>query len=308
MYDIPILFVFFNRKDIALQTFQKIKAIRPASLYLAQDGPRESRGREEALMVEDIRHSIMNEIDWECDVHTLFREINLGCSEGVKTAVDWLFENDEKGIVLEDDCIVNSSFFRYMQEMLELYKDDQRIGMVAGSNLVKGFHPRFSYHFSRFKSCWGWATWRRAWKNMDMEMSWRNEHLKDVINNSGFNGQYKSKWLFQLKCIDNDYVSAWDWQWYFTLASQNQLCIYPAVNLVTNIGNDSEATHTSFGNISVENKELTFPLNAPGIVAPDADFDKLFSASENTIYYLAIRYIPHSVKLFIKDIIKKVKK
>lgn len=305
MYDIPILFVFFNRKDIALQTFQKIKFARPASLYLAQDGPRR---HEEAETVADVRKAITEAIDWQCEVHTLFREKNLGCSLGVKTAIDWLLENEEYGIILEDDCICNSSFFRFMEYMLLKYKDDQRIGMVAGSNLVKGFHPSFSYHFSRFKSCWGWGTWRRAWKNMDMDMSWRKKHLKDVINNSGFNGQYNSKWRFQLKCIDNDYVSAWDWQWYFSLAAQNQLCVYPAVNLVTNIGNDSEATHTSFGDISVESHELEFPLLEPGIVAPNAEFDRLFSANENSLYFQAIRYIPYGLKKQIKNIIAKIRK
>lgn len=305
MYNIPILFVFFNRKDIALKAFAEIRKVQPKRIYLAQDGPRK---REEEDTVADVRKAITDTIDWPCEVHTLFRNQNLGCSLGVKTAIDWLMENEECGIVLEDDCIANSSFFRYMEEMLAKYKDDQRIGMVAGSNLIKGFNPRFSYHFSRFKSCWGWATWRRAWQNMDMDMTWRKDHLKDVINNSGFNGQHNSKWRFQLKCIDNDYVSAWDWQWYFTLAAQNQLCIYPAVNLVTNIGNDAEATHTSFGDIAVESKELEFPLQGPSTVVPDVEFDRLFSKNENTLYFQAIRYIPHGVKQRIKNIISKIHK
>lgn len=307
MYNIPILFVFFNRKEIALRTFDSICKAKPARLYLAQDGPRKDKGAAEVALVEDLRATIRARIDWECEVHTLFREKNLGCAQGVKTAIDWLFENEEKGIILEDDCVANHSFFRYMEEILEKYENDQRIGMVAGSNLVKGFHSRYSYHFSRFKSCWGWATWRRAWKNMDMELSWRKEHLADVINNSGFNGKFASKWKFQLRCIDNKEVSAWDWQWYFTLAAQNQLCVYPAVNLVTNIGNDAEATHTAFGDISVKSYDLDFPLQSPGIVAPDYAFDKLFSKNENTLYYIAIRYIPYSVKKFLKKIIQKIK-
>lgn len=303
MYNTPILFVFFNRKDTAIRTFERIKAVKPSQLYLAQDGPRKHN---EAEIVADVRKAITEAIDWPCEVHTLFREKNLGCSLGVKTAIDWLMENEEYGIILEDDCVCNSSFFKYMEEILIDYKDDQRIGMVAGSNLVKGFTPSYSYHFSRFKSCWGWGTWRRAWKNMDMDMSWRKKHLKDVINNSGFNGQYNSKWHFQLKCIDNDYVSAWDWQWYFALAAQNQLCIYPAVNLVTNIGNDAEATHTSFGQIAVESHELEFPLHGPGIIAPDYDFDRLFSKNENTLYFIAIRYIPYGLKKVLKTIINKM--
>lgn len=305
MYNIPVLFVFFNRKEIAQKAFAEICKVKPSRLYLAQDGPRQAKGKQEEMAVQEVRKAIVDAIDWQCEVHTLYRTQNLGCAQGVKTAVDWLMDNEECGIILEDDCIANNSFFRYMEEMLTSYKDDQRIGMVAGSNLVKRFTPRYSYHFSRFKSCWGWATWRRAWKNMDMDMSWRKEHLADVINNSGFNGEYNSKWKFQLKCIDNNYVSAWDWQWYFTLASQNQLCIYPAVNLVTNIGNDSEATHTSFGEISVKSHELEFPLRGPGIVAPDSGFDKLFSDNENTLYFQAIRYIPHGLKQRIKAIVGK---
>lgn len=305
MYNVPILFVFFNRKDIALKAFAEIRKVQPRYLYLAQDGPRRV---EETELVADVRKAITDAIDWQCEVRTLFREKNLGCSLGVKTAIDWLLENEEQGVILEDDCIANVSFFRFMEEMLTTYKDDQRIGMVAGSNLVRGFKPRFSYQFSRFKSCWGWGTWRRAWKNMDMEMSWRNNHFKDVINNSGFNGQHNSKWHFQLSCIDNGYVSAWDWQWYFTLAAQNQLCIYPAVNLVMNIGNDAEATHTSFADIAVESKELEFPLRGPGIVAPDVEFDRLFSKKENTVCNIIKRYIPQGIKFYLKRLIIRIKK
>jgi len=305
-YSTPILFVFFNRKDIALNAFEQIKRIRPQKLYLAQDGPRTDHGKQEQQVVQDVREAILNNIDWDCQVFELFREKNLGCALGVKTAIDWLMEYEEYGIILEDDCIANDSFFRYMEEMLVKYSNDQRIGMVAGTNLIKDFKPRYSYHFSRFKSCWGWGTWRRAWKNMDMDMSWRKEHLKDVINNSGFNGQFNSKWKFQLRCIDNNQVSAWDWQWYFTLSAQNQLCIYPAVNLITNIGNDTDATHTSFGEISVKSQDLDFPLHGPGIIAPDYEFDRLFSKAENSLYFVAIRYIPYSIKKALKQIIAKL--
>lgn len=307
-YNIPILFVFFNRKEISLQAFEHIRKVHPSKLYLAQDGPRKERSEQDQRIIADVRSCILNLIDWECDVQTLFRTENLGCAQGVKTAIDWLFENEEYGIILEDDCIPSDSFFPFIQDLLKLYCHDQRVGMIAGSNLVKGFKPQFSYHFSRFKSCWGWATWRRAWKNMDMNMSWRESHLEDVFNNSGFNGEFNSKWKFQLQCIDKDYVSAWDWQWYFTLASQNQLCIYPAVNLISNIGNDVEATHTSLGKITVASHDLDFPLRGPGIVAPDYQFDRLFSREENSLYFIAIRYIPYGIKRRIKSLINRFRK
>ena len=112
MFNIPILFVFFNRKDIAMQSFERIKAIRPSTLYLAQDGARQDRGMEEKEVIKELRQSIIDSIDWDCDVHTRFIEYNLGCANGVKTAIDWMFETEQYGIILEDDCVVGDSFFK----------------------------------------------------------------------------------------------------------------------------------------------------------------------------------------------------
>ena len=304
-YNIPILFIFFNREDIALKTFERIRSARPSRLYLSQDGPRQERGNEEKERVRRIREKIISLIDWECDIHKRFMDKNLGCAMGVKTAIDWMFETESCGIILEDDCVVSDSFFPYMEHVLQRYKDDQRIGMVAGTNPIEKYKGRTSYHFSRFKSCWGWATWSRAWKNMDMDMTWREADKLSVMNNSGFNGRHNSKWRFQLRCIDRHRVSAWDWQWYFSLAAQNQLCVYPAVNLVSNIGNDIEATHTSFGDITRERHELPLPLTAPSIVAPDYHFDKMFDANENRLPTMLARIIPHTLKGYIKRLINR---
>lgn len=304
-YNIPILFIFFNREDIALKAFEKIRSVRPTRLYLSQDGPRIDRGEEEQRKLIRIRKHIIERIDWECTVHQRFMNKNLGCAMGVKTAIDWIFETEKYGIILEDDCVVSKSFFPFMEDILVRYKDDQRIGMVAGTNPIEKYRGRTSFHFSRFKSCWGWATWARAWKNMDMDMTWRETDMMSVINNSGFNSRHNSKWHFQLKCIDRNHVSAWDWQWYFSLAAQNQLCVYPALNLVSNIGNDSEATHTSFSEITIKSQELEFPLKAPTIVAPDYLFDKMFDANENRMRVLLTRMLPHPLKCFIKKLFSK---
>lgn len=304
-YNIPILFIFFNREDIALKAFEMIRSVRPTRLYLSQDGPRIDRGEEEQRKLIRIRKHIIERIDWECTVHQRFMNKNLGCAMGVKTAIDWIFETEKYGIILEDDCVVSKSFFPFMEDILVRYKDDQRIGMVAGTNPIEKYRGRTSFHFSRFKSCWGWATWARAWKNMDMDMTWRETDMMSVINNSGFNSRHNSKWHFQLKCIDRNHVSAWDWQWYFSLAAQNQLCVYPALNLVSNIGNDSEATHTSFGDITRERHELPLPLTAPSIVAPDYHFDKMFDANENRLATMLARIIPHTLKGYIKRLINR---
>lgn len=305
MYNTPVLFVIFNRPEIAYKSFLKIREAKPQKLYIAQDGARIDKEGEKELVLET-RKRIMDLIDWPCDVQTLFQEQNLGCGKGVFTAISWLFENEEKGIVLEDDCVVNPSFFNFMEEMLEKYKDDQRIGMVAGSNLIPAYKEnRSSYFFSRYKSCWGWGSWKRAWANMDLEMNWRKDYLMDVVNNSGYYAKGQDKWLHQLKCIDTNYVSAWDWQWFFTLASQNQLCVYPSVNLVSNIGNDADATHTSFGTITYESYELEFPLREPLYVCPNERFDKTFWKEENTLRLRFQRLLPNALKTKLKIILKR---
>lgn len=281
-YNIPILFIFFNRPETALISFEKIKKCKPAKLYLASDGGRENKKGEEQIVI-NLRETIIGQIDWNCEVKTLFRDRNYGCGPNVFAAINWLFENEEYGIILEDDCIVQDSFFAYMEEMLTIYKDDQRIGMVAGYNSISKHYTSYSYLFSTYKACWGWGTWKRAWKQMDYEMKWRNTpQADDIIFRMGYKGTDKQECLYKLYKIDYKMVSAWDWQWYFSLAANNQLCIFPSINLVSNIGFGKNATHTSKRCKSVcATGDLEFPLKHPICVVCNMKFDKEF---HNNLY------------------------
>lgn len=299
MFRTPILFIIFKRKDLALRTFEKIKEIKPATLYIACDGARKDIDNEEQL-VRETKETILNSIDWPCDVHKLFQEKNLGCGLGVYTAINWLFENEEMGIILEDDCVADPSFFVYAEEMLKRYSEDQRVGMIAGTNQVTKYLMPNSYCFSKYAACWGWATWRRAWKNMDINMEFLKDYKLSVLNNRGYCGKEMNRWNFQLKTISLNRVSAWDWQWYFSLASQNQLCIFPKVNLISNIGNDSFATHTSLSNIYIESHSMTFPLKHPAYIVPDTDFDHAFYKADNSRSAILKRMLPYWLKQMIK--------
>jgi len=300
---LPILFVIFNRQEVAMQSFQSIKQYAPTRLYIAADGARDNRQSEKELC-KKTRSSILSSIDWDCEVKTLFQDSNLGCGISVYTAINWFFENEEQGVILEDDCIAQPSFFPFAEEMLDRYKSDSRIGMVAGFNGTK-YHCPDSYCFSKYAGCWGWATWRRAWQNMDITMEWRKTKFDDVLNNRGNCKEY-NHWLFQLRYIDKKYVSAWDWQWYFSLASQNQLTIFPQVNLISNIGFGENATHTSGMNAKLTDKNLEFPLRHPKYVMPDMLFDKAFYEHGNTLYSVIMRYVPFSVKKSLKELIKRL--
>lgn len=306
-YDIPILFVIFRRKDVTMRTFAAIKAAQPAKLYIACDGARETVNGEQEL-VEATRQAVENAIDWPCEVHRRYQDHNQGCAKAVSSAISWMFETEEMGIILEDDCVAKASFFKFVREMLHRYKDDQRIGMVAGTNLVssKVTMPD-SYCFSKYKACWGWATWKRAWSNLQLDMPWRDSgYYQSVIANNGFRAKDKNYWKYRLNLIDANYVSSWDWPWYFCLAAQNQLCIFPSKDLIVNIGFDAEATHTSFFNLPKykDEGELAFPLRHPRYIVPYEPFDKAFYKANNNLYMRLSSCIPLWLKKKLKKMLK----
>jgi hypothetical protein len=230
--------------------------------------------------------------------------LNLGCSKGVYTAINWLFENEEQGIILEDDCMMQESFFPIVEELLERYKNDERIGMIDGANYIKEVSIPDSYGFSRYKATNGWATWRRAWKNMDLNMDWRQTPYADsIIANMGYRSRDIKYWQYRINVVDHNDVSAWDWQWYFTLAAHNQLGIYPCCSLQSNIGFGEGATHTSNGKTPdyyFTDKEIEFPLRHPKYVVPYTPFEKGFYNQNNTLYTNLMKYLPIPIKMWLK--------
>lgn len=307
MYKIPILFVIFKRKEVSLRAFAQIKKVKPIKLYIACDGAR-PHVEGEAEMVEATRKAILDTIDWECDVHTNFQKTNLGCGMGVFTAINWLFENEERGIVIEDDCVMRDSFFPFVEEMLERYADDTRIGLVDGANYLEHVDIPDSYVFSQYKSTNGWASWRRAWRLMDIDMSWRGTKYElSVINNMGYKSKNLRYWKHCLKSIDLNDVSAWDWQWYFALAANNMLSITPKYNLTTNIGFGKEATHTNQSSIPsqyISTRDISFPLQHPKFVVPYQPYEQAFCNSYNTLFNRIKWLFPFWFKNLIKRMVR----
>jgi hypothetical protein len=203
----------------------------------------------------------------------------LGCGPAVKTAIDWFFEQEPNGIILEDDVLPEQSFFWFCEELLARYETDSRIGMISGINYLGHSPTEASYLFSKNKSGWGWATWERAWSSMDFSMDWlKGSSNMDIMRNMGVTKSSLVHWGRAIKAIQDERVSAWDWQWYFSLASQNQLTVFPTVNLIRNIGFGADATHTK-GLTKPEflkSSEITFPLKEPEFFCPDYAFDKKF--------------------------------
>jgi hypothetical protein len=243
--NVPVLFLVFNRPETTQIVFEAIRKARPPKLYVAADGPRESRPQERELCEQT--RSVINAIDWPCEVKTLFREHNLGCKIAVSSAIDWFFEHEEMGIILEDDCLPSGSFFDFCEQLLHRYKDDERVMHISGCTALP---PEKSldqtYYFIKYPIIWGWAGWRRAWKKYDVTMSsypqFRRGHkLKHFIS------QYALRyyWTENFDSILNGKSNTWDYQWFYTTLNSGGLCIVPNYNLVTNIGFGGSATHTS---------------------------------------------------------------
>lgn len=275
----PILFLIFNRLDTTKRVFDTIRMARPKSLYIASDGPRTSRPGE-AEKVKSVRDYVASNIDWNCELKTFFNQRNLGCRVAVSKAIDWFFENESEGIILEDDCLPDPSFFAYTESLLAHYREDTRIMAISGDYFHNGsYKPRYSYFFSRYNHCWGWASWRRAWKQYDHDMStWPILRGTDWLLMVGDGDKTFQHYWTQI--FDRAYageLDSWAYRWTFSCWAQSGLSILPARNLISNIGFGESATHTSKGQRNLANlatESLIFPLSHPLNIVRDYTADR----------------------------------
>src|SRR6056297_64879 len=301
----PLLFVVFNRVDTTRKVFNKIKKVKPTKLFIAADGPREDRPgeKEKCKKVRDI----INDIDWDCEVKTLYRDKNLGCKKAISSAIDWFFENVENGIILEDDCLPHISFFRFASELLKYYKDDDRIMHISGSNFLfkKTQNLKNSYYFSKYAHIWGWATWKRAWKKYDVNMkSFPEFKRKNLIKNIFRKKNIQKYWMKRFEKSFSNRIDTWDYQWLYTLLINNGLSVVPGKNLIHNIGFNEDATHTTAAKNSIVNNlnnKMEFPIIHPELLVVNKKIDeKVFNNR-----YLINKTFVSPLKKIIKKIIPK---
>jgi hypothetical protein len=280
MYNTPVLFLIFNREDTTQKVFEAIRLQKPKYLFVAADGPRKNK-EGETEKCRRVRELI--QVDWDCELKTLFRAENLGCKTAVSEAITWFFDQVEQGIILEDDCLPDPSFFLYCEELLDRYKDDTRIGHIGGNCFLPGIiQEDLSYDFCSFAHIWGWASWRRVWKNYDVNLSYwtkykNNRDKIDDLFNSMREKTYFSSFISDT-LSEKKKINTWDTQYQFSLRTQSQLSIYPAVNLVTNIGLDSEtATHTKGNNhkLLIPASAIQLPLKHPQYIMRNKKIDNL---------------------------------
>jgi hypothetical protein len=291
-FETPILFLIFNRPDLTGQVFGTIRDQKPARLYVAADGPRPHKSGELQLCTET--REIIEQVDWDCAVRKLYRDENLGCGRAVSEAISWFFEQESEGIILEDDCLPDASFYSFCCQMLERYRDNEKVGSVSGNNfLPPGMRAAAPYGFSKYAQIWGWATWARFWKNYDFELSGEEEEWEEIIRRVNPIEYHARYWIEVFRAMKSGLLDTWDYQVIFSAWKNDFVHIYPSRNLISNLGYGETATHTNFESPlaglkaeRLENFEVTLPVNV------DPQFDGVifyfrFLESLTNVWWLA---------------------
>lgn len=299
MIEAPVLLIGFNRPDNLRVVFNQIRKYRPKRLYVAIDGPRQNN-EDDNKKCEECRQ-IVRQVDWNCDLHTLFRDDNLGCGHGMYNAITWAFANEDRLIILEDDCVPSDSFFSYCNLMLEKYKDDVRVWQVAG----RSYHPNScffensDYIFSHYPHVWGWATWKRCWKEYDFYIS---DFPQFVIIGGAVNsspnkvlGMKENRYFKKIydEIRSTGTYHAWGPQWSYLMSKNNAFSIVPHKNLIHNIG--AVGTHTSKKDKpDIPSEEMSLEMKHPLFVIPNREYDiyhgrKVVYSRSNLFLQLAVK-------------------
>lgn len=280
-----VLFIIFNRPVTTQRVFDAIRNAQPARLYIAADAARTGSAADEEKC--KATRTITEQIDWPCEVKRLYRDNNLGCGKAVSEAINWFFAHETEGIILEDDCLPHPDFFTFTATMLEQYRNDHRIISINGSSL--GYQPtnNNSYSYSRFMNMWGWATWRdramqidyqmNEWKTIGNKTAWVYQHTKQQLFDTDMN--WYRLWRNKFTKVATDPGFTWDWQWMYQQLKNRQLSVVPSSNLISNIGFDTDATHTFEAEnpaANIPTQPILLPLKHPAQMKPDFVYEEKF--------------------------------
>jgi hypothetical protein len=260
---ISILLNVFNRPTETFQVLQGIRLYEPEKLYISIDGPRESKGIDEIGLINKVIAIIDHEVDWECEIFWKINESNKGCKRAIQGALKWFFENEEMGIILEDDTKPNKTFFQYCEVLLEQYKDNQKIFSINGCNLGRNIRT-YNHGFTKYFNMWGWATWKRSWQSV--ENCWADYDSSNFKNSTENYRWLKisfldtKRWLNHINNLfertKNDQIDTWDYQWVYTAIINKQYSVKPDKNYIQNLGFNDKGTHTLDSNHPFSNLEF----------------------------------------------------
>jgi hypothetical protein len=267
----PVALFIFNRPALTAEVMSAIRQVRPERLLVVADGPRSDRTADGDLCRQ--ARQAAEQVDWPCNVQMQYSAGNLGCKVRLASGLDWVFGQAESAIVLEDDCVPEPSFFAFCEQLLARYRDEPRVHMISGTNLLGGkcFSPD-SYYFSRFYHVWGWATWARAWRHYDVDMRrWGQLRDTDWVDRYLPTPEMarQARFFFD-ETFFHDRFTTWDYQWVLAGWLQGAHAIVPSVNLVRNTGFGATGAHLRNADsplAALPTQPMGFPLRHPAEVA-----------------------------------------
>ena len=295
MVEVPVLYITFCRPEYARQSFDAIKRAQPRKLYFYSNKAREDRP-DEVKRNEEVR-AFVKEIDWNCDLHTFFREEYVDVFTSLWGALDWFFDNVNEGIIIEEDVVTCPAFYEYMTTLIEKFRDNKNIWIISGNNaLPKCSQKNLSYFPTRFADIYGWATWADRWHSLDREMiKWPSfKHSKEYHD---YYGDFFQRCL-QKQYYDEVYHNKlgyhpWDIVMNYTMALEKAYCLMPFTNLSADIGvagaNHKEGAEIErpLSNIMIDSEHFPFEIGEPQNIVPTS-FDRDFYL-KNRVYGLIRR-------------------
>lgn len=274
-----LIYILFNRPDLTARSFETIRAARPERLFLVADGPRPQVPSDAARCRE--AREVVDRIDWPCEVVRDYSDANLGCGRRISSGITNAFRHVDRAIILEDDCIPDPSFFRYCTTLLDRYQDDERVMVVSGDNFQRGIRRGTgAYYFSKYAHCWGWGTWKRSWRHFDIRIpNWPEVESGDLLRAVCPDDAERKYWSGIFSRVHAGEIDSWAYPWQLCMWLQSGLAALPNVNLVSNVGFRSDATHTTSGGSAVAGMPVSSlsEFTAPRFVVQDAGADELTS-------------------------------
>jgi len=296
---IPIVLFLYKRIDTTKKVWSTIQAKKPHKLYLIADGPKNLK---EEPLCSKVRDFVESNVNWQCEIIKIYSNVNLGCARRIQTGLDKVFENEEMAIILEDDTLLNQSFFDFCEELLERYKNDKSVVHISGCNPhLDAVKFKESYCFSSIVNIWGWATWKRAWENYNINMpSWQNQDKSSFLKHwiPSIKERKGMRKMLDLHCNNKD-PWTWDYQWVYACWKTNGFSVSPSCNMVSNLGIGPNASNTK-SHLSVEMypstlDKIPFPLTHP-LVERNTDFEiRYYRASQLPLF----RRIKNQIKSFL---------
>jgi hypothetical protein len=285
---LPVVVIIFNRPQHTANVLDSLRIARPERLFAIADGPRKDNPADMELCAK--ARELIQGVDWPCIVEKNYSAENLGLRSRVITGLDWVFQQVEEAVILEDDCVPSEDFFGFCAELLERHRHNPRVWAVSGDNFQGGqVRGNASYYYSKYFHCWGWATWRRVWSQFRPEIEFWHEFRYSPqwkLLHKSIEEQEHWEWIYDMVRSGN--INSWAFPFMLNMWRAEGLCVLPQVNLVTNRGFDGSGTNCMGPSPArdLRRKQLGALLHPDRVsMIPEADsytFDTLYRRARPT--------------------------